>query len=124
MFDAKDSAARRLRSQALEYLDNVLEGELRDDLLLVFDDLPESRRLEEARRRFDLPAQDGESALGWLLDRAAGHEAERWLAAAAAYRVGERRVVALYPKVLALQHNEHSRLVRETAEYVANRMIA
>ena len=124
VLDTKDSASQRLRSQALEYLDNVLEGDLRDDLLLVFDDLPESRRIEQARRRFDIPARDSESALGWLLDRAAGHEAERWLAAAAAYRVGERRVVALYPKVLALQHHEHSRLVRETAEYVASRMIA
>ena len=121
---AKGSAARRRRSQALEYLDNVLEGELRDDLLLAFDDLPQSQRVEDARQRFSIPAHDGESALGWLLDRAAGHEAERWLAAAAAYRVGERQVVALYPKVLALQHNEHSRLVRETAEYVASRMIA
>lgn len=123
-FEARDSAARRLRSQVLEYLDNVLEGDLRDDLLLVFDDLPESQRVEEARRRFEIPAGDGVSALGWLLDGAGGHEAERWLAAAAAYRVGERRVAALYPKVLALQHNEHSRLVRETAEYVARRMIA
>lgn len=121
---AKDSLSRRLRSQALEYLDNVLEGELRDDLMLVFDELPEQRRVDEARRRFQIPARDNESALGWLLDRASGHEAERWLAAAAAYRVGEERVSSLYPKVLALQHSEHSRLVQETAQFVATRMIA
>jgi len=119
-----DERRRRSSNQVVEYLDNVLDGALRDEVLLVFDDLPAPRRLERAWNQYGIPRRSEEGALSWLLSRADGHEAERWLAAAAAHRVGELQLEHLYPEVVGLASNASEGLVRETAQEVVEGMIA
>ncbi len=112
----EEQERRRSSSHAVEYLDNVLDGRLRDELLLVLDDIPLDRRLKSARALFNVPLRSQEGALKWLLSRSNGHEMERWLAAAAAYWVGHEKIESLMPLVARLAAQDGRGLVQETAE--------
>jgi ATP:ADP antiporter, AAA family len=99
----------KLRSNALEYLDNVLSLEHRDLVLPLVDDAREDERLQMAENKYGLRYAGYQEMLRALI---AGDDA--WLRTCALYVVGARRQQALRDQVAAWLDDKDPR-VRETA---------
>ncbi len=116
----RGSAAER--AHALEYLDNLLEGDCRQALLAVIDDRPVRDKLVEAWRMFGIPVASRSSTLRELLTEDDVHDPEgRGLVLAALYSVHLDRARDLYARVRKLSSEARDERVRETADWVVTR---
>ena len=117
------SDKKKLRAQAIEYLDNVLWDRLRRPVMAVVDDAPLTERLELAHRRYGLVVKNREATLRELLHAARDDTNVTWLGAGALLMVAEARLRGLFPDVERLVE-EGSGLLGETASWVHGRVIA
>ncbi len=111
------------RTDALEYLDNTLGGELRKTVLAVIEDRPLVDKLVAAERTLGVQRRDGIEVLRSCLDsaRSPGPDGE-FLTAAALYRIYTERRSALYPEVERLAAEATDPFVQETAGWVSARL--
>ena len=111
------------RAHALEFLDNLLSGDLRQKVFAVIDDLPRDERLRCARRLFGLASSDAEQALGRWIRRPPTDDAEApWLAAAALWWMHEERHDSLYTWIDSCLQRDVDPIVRETAELLRRKV--
>ncbi len=115
-YKSLESEQPRLQAHALEYLDNLLVGEVRRLVFAVIDDLPVRDRLRHAKKLFDLQPADADSTLNKLASLPANGDADAaWLSAAALQYIHDRRLVRLYPAIRDAAAGERDPLVIETA---------
>ena len=113
----------RLRSHALEYLDNALQGEVRNAVFSVIGDLPLDDKLEHARAEFELSVQPADDVLRRLvLASATRDETAHWLGSAAIHAICELEIDGLYPQLIEASRRQDDSLVRETAVWAGNRL--
>ncbi len=113
----------RLRSHALEYLDNALQGEVRSVVFAVIGDLPLDDKLEYAQSEYDLSVQPADNVLRRLvLASATNDEMAHWLGSAAIHAICELKIEELYPQLLEASRRPDDSLARETAIWAGNRL--
>ena len=112
-----------LRAHALEYLDNTLSGELRQDVLLVIDDTPVGQKLSRASKRYGLVQPSRTETMTAALTEPRGPDADAAaLMMAAVYSVYTQKLSHLYLQVAALKGEAADPIVRETAAWMAHRV--
>lgn len=108
-----------LRAHALEYLDNLLTGHLRQQIFTVIDDLPGNERQRLALRLFGVRPRSATAALeAWVSRRPVGDEDAVWLTAAALHYIYEQRVESLYWAVRRAASHDTAALVQETTTFL------
>jgi len=113
----------RLRSHALEYLDNALQGEVRSEVFAVIGDLALDDKLAYAQSEYDLSVQPADNVLRRLvLASATDDEMAHWLGSAAMHTICELEIEELYPQLLEASRRPDDSLARETAIWAGNRL--
>ncbi len=113
------------RAQALEYLDNVLNGEVRRAVFAVIDDLPHRERLRLAKRIFDLsPATISATLKRLATIRPAGDADAAWVTAAALHYIHDLEMVGLYPAIRRAAEHDPEPLIQETTALLLSRIEA
>ncbi len=113
------------RAQALEYLDNLLAGEVRQAVFTVIDDLPHRERLRLAKRIFDLaPASIAETLRRLAAVRPPGDVDAAWVTAAALHYIHDLGLTDLYPAIRRAAERDLEPLVQETTELLLSRIEA
>ncbi|MGH9465020.1 MAG: Npt1/Npt2 family nucleotide transporter [Thermoanaerobaculia bacterium] len=110
-----------LASRALEYLDNLLAGDVRRDVFAVVGDLPLPDRLQAGRKLFGIALPQRQEALAGMLTATRDGADARDLSVSALYLVHTERLEPLYAAVRALAAAAVDPLVAETAAWVAAR---
>lgn len=111
-----------LVGQALEYLDNLLAGEVRKHVFAVIGDRPLDDKLAAGQRVYGARRPGRDEALRLFLERAGDDRTEAVdLGLAALYFIHTERVAAVYPDVRALV-DAPSAVVAETAAWVLTRL--
>jgi AAA family ATP:ADP antiporter len=80
----------KVRSRGLEYLDNLLEGEVRRRVILLLDDMPAEERVRKGNVIYRTRTRDVEDTLAQLL-----HDEDQSIASAAVLLVEERGLWSL-----------------------------
>ncbi len=80
----------RMRSRAVEYLDNLLEGDVRKRVMLLVDDMPEEERIRKGNVTYRTRLRDVEDTVAQLL-----HDEDQSIASAAVLMVEERGLWSL-----------------------------
>jgi AAA family ATP:ADP antiporter len=80
----------RARSGAIEYLDNLLKGEVRRRVVLLLDEMPASERVQRGNTIFKTRVRDLEDTLAQLV-----HDDEQTISAAAIQVIERREIWAL-----------------------------
>jgi ATP/ADP translocase/HEAT repeat protein/CRP-like cAMP-binding protein len=80
----------RLRSAAIEYLDNVLKGEVRRHVLLLVEDMPADERVRRGNAIFKTRVRDVEDTLAQLV-----HDEQATVSAAAIHLIERHEIWAL-----------------------------
>ncbi|MEE8525204.1 MAG: Npt1/Npt2 family nucleotide transporter [Thermoanaerobaculia bacterium] len=115
-YKSLESGQPRLQAHALEYLDNLLVGEVRRLVFAVIDDLPVRDRMRHAKKLFELEPTDAATTLRRLATLPSNGDVDAaWLSAAALQYIHDRRLAHLYPAIRAAAAGEREPLVRETA---------
>lgn len=108
------------RAHALEYLDNILVGELRLQVFAVIDDLPWEDRRRLARRLFGLKeARPRDVLRRWAQDCPADDVDGSWLAASALWLIHEEGLRDLYSLIEQGCGRSEDPIVHETAQLLA-----
>jgi HEAT repeat protein len=102
------SSSRTVRARAIEYLDTVWDRSLKESLFPILEG--DARRGDVARRLFHLQPMSRAAAIEALL-----RGEDTWLAACAAFVVGQERLVSLSSHLPPLTAS-HARALRESAE--------
>ena len=112
------------RAHALEFLDNLLTGEMKKLVFAVIDEIPVSERLRQARRLYDLTASDADSAIRRLATSPPpiGDVDGAWVTAAALHYIYDRKLRRLYPVIRQAADAEKGPLVEETTELLLSRI--
>jgi AAA family ATP:ADP antiporter len=120
---ALNTSDSRLRSGALEYLDNVLTSTVRRRVMLLIEDMPASERIRKGNVLFKTRVRDVEDTLAQLV-----HDDDQVIAAAAIQLVEHRQMWTLADDLEhALAHRDpHDWYVFEAASWAlaARRMAA
>jgi len=107
--------------QALEYLDNVLTGEVRRNVFAVIGDRPLDDKLREGERVYGARRLTRDQALELFVERASSDGGEGVdLGLAALYFIYTERVAAAYPNVRGALDASHP-IVAETAAWILGR---
>ena len=85
----KDSDVR-MRSRALEYFDNILEGDVRKRVMLLVEDMPEEERIRKGNVIYRTRTRDVEDTIAQLL-----HDEDQSIASAAVMLVEEKGLWSL-----------------------------
>ena len=113
------------RAHALEYLDNLLEGEVREAVFTVIDDLPMSERLRLAKKVFDLaPASASETLRRLASVRPPGDADAAWVTAAALHYIHDLELAHLYPAIRRAAERDPEPLVQEATALLLSRIEA
>jgi ATP/ADP translocase/CRP-like cAMP-binding protein len=80
----------RLRSRAVEYLDNLLEGDSRKRVMLLIEDMPEEERIRKGNVMYRTRMRDVEDTIAQLL-----HDEDQSIASAAILLVEEKGMWSL-----------------------------
>jgi len=113
----------RLRSHALEYLDNALQGEVRSEVFAVIGDVTLDDKLEYARSEYDLAVQPADNVLRRLVVASATNdEMAHWFGSAAIHTICELKIEELYPQLLEASRRPDDSLARETAIWAGHRL--
>ncbi len=106
-----------LRAHALEYLENLLDGEVRRLVFTVIDDLPPAERIRRAERLFHLATADADDALRRLASRRTPGDADAaWLTAAALHFIRDFDLPHLEGIIRDAARHDPEPLVQETTE--------
>lgn len=112
-----------LRNHALEYLDNILTGEVRRDVFAVIGDDSLEEKMHIAERELGIEIRSRVGAIDHLLGEIdSGASDENHLTLAALYLVHTDRIKELYSRVKELMEGTDDPLVGETAVWVARRL--
>lgn len=112
-----------LRAHSLEYLDNLLTGDLRHQVFAVIDDLPVGERQRLADKLFDVQPRSATAALEALISqRLPDDEDAVWLSAAALHYIHEQKVESLYWVVRRTASSDGAPLVQETTAFLLPRL--
>lgn len=111
---ARESADPRLRSGAIEYLDNLLEGDIRRRVMLLLEDMPADERIRRGNVIFKTRGRDVEDSVAQLI-----HDEDQVIAAAAIQLVEQRQLWTLADDVEhVLAHRDpHDWYVFEAASW-------
>lgn len=104
------------RAHAIEFLDNLLTGEIKRNVFPLFSDAPQARRFRESLDVLGIDSIDTESALRALLD-----QSDIWLRAATVWEIGIRGLTGFRDKIAELSNSNHV-VLREAAEKVMHRI--
>ncbi|MGH9390305.1 MAG: HEAT repeat domain-containing protein, partial [Vicinamibacteria bacterium] len=117
------SGKRILRTHALEYLENRLNGAVRRKVFAVIGDVTVKEKLRVASREFGVQRLSLEEAVARLLDEGRNGDADaRALSVAALYTVYTDQLTEVFPLVSTLLEGSRDSLVRETAAWVRERV--
>ncbi len=113
------------RAQALEYLDNLLNGEVRRAVFAVIDDLPRRERMRLAKRIFDLsPTGISATVRRLAAVRPAGDADAAWVTAAALHYIHDLGMVSLYPSIRRAAERDSEPLVQEATTFLLSQIQA
>ncbi|MEO7133757.1 MAG: MFS transporter, partial [Vicinamibacterales bacterium] len=87
---ALEDGEARMRARAVEYLDNLLEGDLRKRVMLLIEDMPEEERIRKGNVTYRTRLRDVEDTVAQLL-----HDEDQSIASAAVLLVEERGLWSL-----------------------------
>jgi AAA family ATP:ADP antiporter len=104
------------KAQAIEFLDNLLSGEVKRRVFPLFDDAPGVERYQRFLSSLGLKSLDGETALHELLK-----QDDVWLRAAALWEIGLRRLEAFREQIQKCLSSKNP-LLKETAELLMSRV--
>jgi AAA family ATP:ADP antiporter len=104
------------RANAIEFLDNLLKGNLKQYVFPVFSDASQAQRFRTSLGFLRVDAVDTESALRALLE-----QDDMWLIAATVWEIGIRRLTGFRDKILTFLNSENV-VLRETADLAIHRM--
>ncbi len=104
------------RADAIEFLDNLLTGEIKRYVFPLFSDAPQAQRFRASLDFLGMDTTDTESALRALLE-----QSDIWLTAATVWEIGIRRLTGFRDKIAELLNSEHI-VLREAAEKVIHRI--
>ncbi len=111
------SEVTRQRATALEFLDNVLSGEVKRLVFAVIDEVPMSDRLREAKRLFEISPSDAAATLQRLtVAPSVGDDDGAWVTAAALHYVHDHQLSKLYPLIYRAAEQGRESLVEETTK--------
>ena len=110
------SADRAKQAQAIEFLDNVLTGDIKDHVFPLFDDVLNAERFQKFLTFFGLKSLDGETALQELLK-----QDDLWLSAAALWEIGLRGLQT-FRRQLEQYLDSTEPVLKETAALVISRI--
>lgn len=110
------SRSHAKQAQAIEFLDNLLSGEIKRRVFPLFDDALGVERYRQFLALLGLKSFDGETALQELLK-----QDDVWLRAAALWEIGLRKLQAFREEIQKYLNSEDP-LLKETAELVISRM--
>lgn len=117
------SEVTRQRATALEFLDNVVAGEVKRLVFAVIDEVPMSDRLREAKRMFELAPADAAATLRRLTASPPVGDADgAWVTAAALHYVHDHQLSKLYPMIYRAAEKGREPLVQETTELLLSRI--
>lgn len=112
-YAAKKSSNRSIQANAIEFLDNILSGNYKEQLLLVIDDVPIEQVLERANGFLKFRFNNVNEALHYLLTTR-----DPWLQACALYEIGQRGLVQDFLEQIKKAQAQPDPLVYETATLV------
>jgi len=104
------------RADAIEFLDNLLTGDIKRYVFPLFSDAPQARRFRASLDFLGMGTIDTESALRALLE-----QDDMWLRAATVWEIGIRGLTGFHDKIAELLNSAHIAL-REAAEKVIHRI--
>jgi ATP/ADP translocase/HEAT repeat protein len=110
------SGIQAKQAQAIEFLDNLLAGNVKRHVFPLFDDAPGIERFQKFLVLLSLKSFDAETALRELLK-----QNDVWLQAATLWEIGLRRLRA-FPEDLQQYINSKDPVLKETAELVMSRI--
>ncbi len=114
---------QRLRSHALEYFDNALQGEVHSAVFAVLGDVLLQEKLEFARVNYQVAVQSADNVLLRLVIASGTEdEAAHWLGSAAIHAIYELEIAELYPQLVAAANRPDDSLVKETATWAGLRL--
>lgn len=97
------------RADAVEFLDNLIMGEIKAYVFPVFSDAPQAERFRASLSFTGVATVDTESALRALLE-----QDDMWLRAATVWEIGIRRLTGFRDQIAELLHSDHL-VLREAA---------
>jgi AAA family ATP:ADP antiporter len=103
------------RTSAIEFLDNLLQKDVKATILPLLEESSTETLLDRASRIFKLRAPSREESLRTLLQNN-----DTWLKACALYEVGEKRI-AEFLDVCRLMTADRDPLIQETATWAVSR---
>lgn len=109
------SSEKSLRASAIEFLDNLLERDVKRYITPLIDNISEAERIAHGQRLFGVHMSDDVAALKWILQSNA-----YWLKACAAYTLNADSPPDIRTLVEELRADPHP-IVRETAELALSR---
>jgi hypothetical protein len=109
---ALNSGEPNKRAHAIEFLDNLLAGEIKWYVFPLFSDAPQAQRFRASLDVLGMDTIDTESALRALLD-----QSDIWLRAATVWEIGIRGLTGFREKIEELSNSENI-VLREAAEKV------
>jgi ATP/ADP translocase/HEAT repeat protein len=110
------SGSRAQQAQAIEFLDNLLTGDVKRHVFPLFDDAPATERFEKFLALLGLTSFDGKTALQELLK-----QDDVWLKAATLWEIGLRGLRDFRGE-LQQYLNSKEPVLKETAELVMSRI--
>jgi ATP:ADP antiporter, AAA family len=113
---ALNSGEPNQRAHAIEFLDNLLTGDIKRYVFPLFSDAPQPQRFRAALELLGTPSIDTESALRSLLE-----QDDMWLTAASLWEIGIRGLTAFRDQVAAFLNSEQV-VLREAAGKVIHRI--
>lgn len=117
------SGQAKLRANALEYLENTLDGELRRSVFAAIDDSTLHEKLDRARKMFEIPTRNRESALREILGMHTDDlEESANTVVAALYFIYTDGVSALRDDISDLLAEARDPFVQETSKWVCDRI--
>ena len=97
------------QADAIEFLDNLLTGEIKRYVFPLFSDAPQAQRFKASLGFLGMDTTDAESALRALLE-----QDDIWLRAATLWEIGIRGLSGFRDQIATFLHSEHA-LLREAA---------
>jgi AAA family ATP:ADP antiporter len=113
---ALNSGEPNKRADAIEFLDNLLTGEIKSYVFPLFSDAPQAQRFRASLNVLGIDTLDTESALRALLE-----QSDIWLTAATVWEIGIRGLTGFRDKIAELLNSDHA-VLRETAGKVIYRI--
>ena len=113
---ALDSRDSTKRAHAIEFLDNLLKGNLKQYVFPLFSDAPQGQRFRDSLDHLGIDVMDSDTALRMLLD-----QDDKWLTAATIWEIGLRGLNRFRDRVLVFSTSDHV-VLREAAGIVIQRI--